>query len=503
MSEVRVTYSGLIALVIGLSTVITGMIFILIVTRNLTPEELGTWGLIGGLITYVVIIEPMISYWSTREIARGTESGKTAVLSSGIFSIIGFFAFLAIAYFVSEPTGANIDVLYFAALIIPFTFLNRTLSAIALGWKPHVNSYGVIIFDVAKIPAALIFIYYMDLGINGAILSTIVAYIPSIIILGILLRKKLQNNFNKSYLKNWLKRAWLPSYFKFPNLVVLDVLVFSLVTGSVVGIAYWVAATAIGGSVRHTSQLTRAVYPKLLSGGPKEYFQANLMRLFYFAFLFMAISITFAKPALFALNPVYDVAVFVVVFITLRSFVKMLGTAFTQALQGIDKVDTKESTQKDYLKSTLFYLPTVRLIRRGVYLGTLAIGLYLLIQSDISQIDLVIFWSIIVFIVEIPFTVYFYIMVRRNFPVSLDIAAIMKYLVISASVFGGVYLLMEEFLEYNESIFEFLPYLIPYLVLGVLAYFGLTYLVDKKTKKLFKAILQELRRKNKNASNET
>ena len=101
MSSIRVTYSGLIGLVIGLSSVITGMIFILIVTRSLTPEELGTWGLVGGLITYVIILEPMISYWATREIARGTESGKTAVISSGIFSIVGILAFIVIAFFVS------------------------------------------------------------------------------------------------------------------------------------------------------------------------------------------------------------------------------------------------------------------------------------------------------------------------------------------------------------------------------------------------------------------
>jgi len=495
MSEVRVTYSGLIALVIGLSTVITGMIFILIVTRSLTPEELGTWGLIGALITYVVIIEPMISYWSTREIARGTDSGKTAVLSSGIFSVFGFLAFLVIAFFVSKPTDTDIEILNFAALIIPFIFLNRTLSAIALGSKPQVNSYGLITFDIAKIPAAIIFIHFMDLGINGAILSTIVAYIPSIIILGILLRNKLQNNFNRVFLKNWLKRAWLPSYIKFPNIVVLDVLVFSLITGSVVGLAYWVAAFTIGTGVRHTSQLTRAVYPKLLSGGRKEYFQINLMRLFYFAFLLLAISIAFARPALFALNPLYDVAVLAVIFIAFRSFLKMLGTAFAQAVQGLDKVDSKESTQKEYVKSSLFHIPTIRLIRRVVYLGTLAIGLFLLIQSDTPQIDLVVYWSIIVFVIEIPVTFYFYYLVRKNFPLSLDVFAIMKYLVISIGVFGGVYLLMEEFLEYNSSIFEFLPNLIPFLLLGTSAYFGLTYLADKKTRKLFKRIILEIRRK--------
>ena len=190
MSEVRVTYSGLIALVIGLFTVITGMIFILIVTRSLTPEELGTWGLIGGLVTYVIIIEPIISYWALREIARGIDSGKTAVFSSGIFSIVGILAFLVIAFFVSEPTGVDVDTLFFAALMIPFTFLNRTLSSIAIGWKPQVNSYGMIVCDIAKIPAAIIFIYFMELGVTGVILSLIVAYIPSIIILAIASRSK-------------------------------------------------------------------------------------------------------------------------------------------------------------------------------------------------------------------------------------------------------------------------------------------------------------------------
>jgi len=495
VSSIRVTYSGLIGLVIGLSSVITGMIFILIVTRSLTPEELGTWGLVGGLITYVIILEPMISYWATRETARGTESGKTAVISSGIFSIVGILAFIVIAFFVSESVDVDTDILFFATLIIPFSFLNRTLSSIALGSKPHVNSYGVIIFDIAKIPTGLIFVYFMELGVYGAILSLAIAYIPSIIILVILLRNKLQNNFNKDFIKNWIKRAWLPSYIKFPNMVVLDVLIFSLITGSVVGLSYWVAAFTIGTAVRHSSQITRAVYPKLLSGGRKEYLQSNLIILIYFAFLFMAIAITFSKQALFILNPVYDVAVTAVIFITLFSFIKMLGSSFTLALQGIEKVDTTQSTQKDYLKSKLFYLPSIRLIRRAVYLSTLGIGLFLLIQSNASQIDLVVYWAIILFVVEIPFTIYYYYLVRKNFPLYIDLISVTKYLAISSGVFSGIYLLMNEYLEYNSNIFEFIPILCFYLFLGIFSYLGLTYLSDKKTRKLFNSIIHVIFKK--------
>ena len=134
----------------------------------------------------------------------------------------------------------------------------------------------------------------------------------------------------------------------------------------------------------------------------------------------------------------------------------------------------------------MFYLPTIKLIRRGVYLSILTIGLFLLIQSNTSQIDLIIFWSIVLFVVEIPFTIYYYNLVRKNFPLSLNVITIIKYLVISIGAFGTVYLLMEEFLEYKTSIFEFLPSLIPFLLLGVSIYFGLTYLADKRTRKLFK-----------------
>jgi len=46
MSDIRVTYSGLISLIVGAIGTATGLIFILIVTRTLSPQEFGTWGLI-------------------------------------------------------------------------------------------------------------------------------------------------------------------------------------------------------------------------------------------------------------------------------------------------------------------------------------------------------------------------------------------------------------------------------------------------------------------------
>ena len=52
--------------------------------------------------------------------------------------------------------------------------------------------------------------------------------------------------------------------------------------------------------------------------------------------------------------------------------------------------------------------------------------------------------------------------------------------------------MMEEFLEYDPKLINFFFNLLPFLILGLLSYFGLTYLADHKTRKLFKAILLEI-----------
>lgn len=503
MSEIRVTYSGLIGFVIGLSTVITGMIFLLIITRTLTPTELGTWSLIGGVVTYAILIEPIISYWNTRDIARGKKTGTTAVFSSGIFSVAGMIIYLIIAYFVGISTDADVEVLLFAVIIIPLMFINRTLISINLGWKPHVNSYGLFVFDISKIPAAFIFIYTLEFGVSGAILSLVVAYLASIAVLSKLAMPELRAKIEIKHLKRWLKLGWLPSYIKFPSLVVLDVLVFSLVTGSVFGLAYWIAAITVATLVRHTNEISKAIYPKLLSGGKKEYLQENITIQFYFVFPFIALSIAFARPALFALNPEYEAATLVVVFLTLRTFLNNFSHTLINALQGIEKVDVSEnSTIKHYLKSMLFRIPTIRLIQRGIYLGMLGIGLLIMISIDSSQLDLVIFWSIIAMVIQIPFTIYFFFKVRKEFPLKVDRVAILKYLAISIFVFGMVYLLVEEFLEYKVSIFEFLPNLLLFIILGILLYGIFTFLADHNTRKLVTSVLTELRgKRHSNAGN--
>ena len=122
LSSIRVTYSGLISLIVSLVSVITGTIFTLIVTRSLTQQDFGTWGLMGGMISYVLVVEPIISFWVTRQTARGMNLGKTSLISSSFFSVGGMIVYVLIAISVGEQSDANESALIFATILIPFIF---------------------------------------------------------------------------------------------------------------------------------------------------------------------------------------------------------------------------------------------------------------------------------------------------------------------------------------------------------------------------------------------
>ena len=68
MSNIRVTYSGLISFIAVLSSIITGTIFTIIVTRRLDPTDFALWSLIGSLFVFVMIFDPIANYWTNRQV---------------------------------------------------------------------------------------------------------------------------------------------------------------------------------------------------------------------------------------------------------------------------------------------------------------------------------------------------------------------------------------------------------------------------------------------------
>ena len=484
----------MISVVVGLLTVITGLVFTIILTRTLDPVEFGTWGVITVLFLGVLNIEPIISYWATREVARGLESAKTAIFSSGIFSSMAVIIYLIIVHFVHSGTDTDFESIFLAAFLIPIIFLNRVLSGINLGWKPQAVSYGILVMGVTQIPMALIFVYFFDMGVMGIIISVAIANISSIIVLAISAREIIKKEFQIKFLKKWFRLSWLPFYPGIAGMVhAYDVVIFALLVGSVEGIGFWTAAVLLPNLISNSGLISTAVYAKLLQKGKMDNLQRNVTQIFFFAFPLSAIVIVFAEPGLFILNPIYQIAFPVVIIMTFQVVLNTLSTVFQSMLKGVETVDVDEKASfKQYIKSKLFLLPTLLLIQYSVYITLLVIMLWVA-GSDYDLIDLITYWAIIMLSTQIPITICHYIMVRKHLQITFEFSIILKYFAISLVVFSLIYYLTEQFLEYDSNVFVFIPAVLLFTMIGVFGYISITYLVDSRTKHLVSEIINELK----------
>jgi len=497
LSGIRVTYTGLISLIGGIISIFTGIIFTLIITRSVTAEEYGTWGLILGLVTYVMLIGPIVSYWSTRDTARNIQSGKTAIWSSMLLSIGAISVYIPISYLMSNYTNVENNVLLFAAILVPTMFINGILVAINLGWKPHAISYGTLAYGISSIPLALFLIYYLNFGVTGIIISVFLANIVSIIILFYYAKEKIVNRFNKAFLKKWLKFSWIPIY---PGIAVLvagfDISIFTIITGSVIGLAFWTAAMVFPAMISHTGLISRAIYAKLLEEKTKEFMSENLTLVFYFGIILISLVITFARPALYALNPIYEIAFPVAIIMSFEVFLSVFTNIFLLSLAGIERVDKFEnSTFKDYLKSKLFFPQTIRLIQTSIYVLILTVGLLILVGFGSSNQELLLFWASIALITQIPLVCVLYYLVQKNIMIKLEISRIAKFVLIAIGVFGFTYVLTTQFLVYSPEVTSFIPNVLMFASFGVGLYIIITYLIDNKIRNLVHAVIYEIKTK--------
>ncbi len=491
------TYSGLIAFGVSIIGVITGTVFVIMVTRTLTPDELGLWTLIGSLVGYVTIIDPIVTYWTTRQIARGEAVGKTAMSTNGLFSIGAFAIYFLIAVYVSSSLGADFWILIVASALIPLSFLNNTLNSICLGFKPQAISYGMIMFETSKIPLGIIFVVLIEFGLIGALIATIGASLAKMVLLLFLSKEKIVGIIKKNVIKFWLRMSWLTLYGSSHGLIYkLDVLVFTVFTSSLAGLAYWGVAAAVTNVVAYSGRISQAVYPKLISTGKIEIAEENLKRSMYFAIPILAANIILIEPILHVINPIYIDGIFIVIIISFRAFVNIFMGFFFTILEGKESVDTdKNASFKQYLQSNLFLRPTLMLAFSVIYIVSLVVFLVFFSTPEMSDIFLVTIWSLILLVVTIIFMVIGMILTRKQYEIKMPFIPIIKYSVIAALASLIVYQLVENMLVYTESIYEFIPQIIPILLIGGGIYFGITYVIDNSVKKLFHSIIKEIFKK--------
>jgi hypothetical protein len=477
---------------VGFSSIITGLAFSLIVTRTLSVEEFGTWSLINIIIGYMIVSGSFINYWTLREMSRGINSGNTSFVSNLSLSLGLVPIYIVVVILFSENSNAIPESMIFGLILVPLYLISANLSGINTSFQPQVVSKSLVVFETCRVPAALIFVYFLGLGLDGAIIAMFLAYLIKVIYQLFAARSKLKSKFQFSYLRNWIKLSWLSLYSVGPNLFrTFDIALFTLISSSVIGIAFYVAAGTIGKLVSHTEKITLGLHPKLLSGGEYSHISENLSLVLLFGLPLTGLSIVFSKSALYALNPIYQDAWPVVVFLALQTFFLAIVNSLQNSIVGIEKVDKQDEPPfRNFIGSNLFWIPTYRYIKLGIYLITLTI-VFLYTNGNYSEITVITYWAFIGFLIEAPYAIFLWIKLKKITDISFPFVSAVKYLT-STGIFMLVFwITSEKIIIYHTSIFDFLPTLILQFLICLSVYVGSTYLIDNKFRFLLKSISNE------------
>ena len=495
MGNIRVTYSGLIAFVGGLFGIFLGLFFTLTITRSLSPEELGIWALLYSMVNYLLISEVIITLWTTRQIARGEQVGKTSILSSGSLSLFILPIFAVYAFFISEGSHVEFEILLLGAALIPVMFVSQSLASINYGHKPQAVTISHTIFQIIKVPIVILTVLILDLGVLGIVLAIFFAYTGQISIQLYYARDKIKEKFSLTQLKWWLKYSWVPIFAHIQNYIrVLDIVIYTIITGSVIGVAYFSVAFSIAAIVKHSGTISKGLYPKLLSEKNYDGIQQNLTRMLYFGILLLGIAIVFSKPAIFALNPLYELAWPIVIILSFKIFLNIFQTIPVAIIAGTEQVDTEANPKfSRFLKSSFFRMPKYLGFFNFVYILTLALFLLFFKDSGLSEIELVSWWALMGLVTEIPIVIFLWSYSRKFIKISFPITNSLKY-VLAMLVFVGFFMMTSDMiLNYAISIYDFLPTLFLELGLCVGIYLVITYLIDKETRNLFRLIINEIK----------
>ncbi len=458
----RIAYAGLIQVAAQFSTLFTGLIFVTILTRNLTVDQFGLWQVLGSSVSVALIPMAPISYWALRYLARGDDVGRTAVYGSIIFAPVIVALFLTLVLVLTLSLGG---ILIFSLVFlpqIPILALNLSLKSSIQASRPQFLGYATIIFELAKVGAILYLVFFLRLGLVGAIVSLTIGHLLHVIALGYWSRDLLKGTFHFGVIRSWIRTSWVPILSTLVARVwIADVILVSVLVGSTVVVGFFQAARTFVAIVALAEVFLVVLYPKLIRDRLGSDVSVSI-RLQLLVQLPLAVgAFVMAEPLLGVLRLDYVVSAPILRILVLVTMVQGIEHLMDFVLLGSEKVDRKmEDLRLSSLrKSWLVKLPLIDLAKGIIYFGVIAFTLSILNSQGASEITLGFYWGLIFGGVVVPFTILKLILARKQLPHNLPYSAIAKYIFSGLSMAGFLYFFRLNFPWTETRLLDTLSYL--------------------------------------------
>jgi len=487
---VRLRYTGLVAYSVSLTTMLTGLIFSVLITRRLSPEELGAWRYIGTLINYFIVPAWLLGYWITRIHAQGLKPLTTSLAIATPIMSASTVIFASLAATFSGSIKFPETVFLIAAIEIPIIYIYTLLEAALNASKPQSNYYAQLIQEVVKLPIAIILVITLRLGLAGAIWAAVAGFTARALTLAFLARGIGWGNPSRQIAYMLLTRSWLPLYASIPpNILALDNIIVALGYGSAEPLGYATAAYLLGSITTMSGTLATGLYPRMLQSPSPRDVEESLKMVFMIA-IPSATGITLlSAPLLNILRPDYVQAAVVLPILQLQAIVSIMLSVMDSVIAGEERVDYDEKAGfRRLVRSRLFLIPSLNYLYAAAYLPTLTLSIILLRPA--GPITVLWIWILTGFTASLGFLLYKVKIARSRVPFKFPTKSFARYIMATIPMTALLYVLKPSSLPL--ILIEALTLTIPPILISATAYFAFLYLLDGDFRKLISQALAAL-----------
>jgi O-antigen/teichoic acid export membrane protein len=493
MSNIRLKYSGLMGFLSKIVSVFTGLLFTILVTRRLSQESFGTWQFYSSLLSYFALPASITCYWITRDMARGEPVAKSGVFLANAASLFSTMLFIILSPVFVESVEIDIPTMLVFGLWIIAIYQMSSLQSICHATMPQMVGYGTIVFETSKVVIGALLVGYLRLSLFGAVISIDLAlFIQMLFYLAFYLTRvpeSLKGKVSLGRLDRWFRMGWIPLVSLTPGLIVSqDVLVVTLITGSLLPAAYLKAASVFAVVIGFSETLAIGLYPKLLSGGTSKDVEESIELILLFLIPMVLGQLILAELLLYVLGKNYAQIYNVLRVMSLCSALNVTGKVFSTIILGVEKADVNEKpTWRSLAKSYLIRVPIVESAGSIMYIIMVSIIAKVLNDLKSSMVMISLATVSCLLLVNLFFTLYFLKTARKIVSFNLDLRRILKFLASGLTMSTVLILLYPESAK-SVQILTVLTSLIPMLLIGVFIYFITLYLIDNKFRRLLKNI---------------
>ena len=380
--EIKVRRAGLVSFGVKIGSTLTGLIFVVVVTRNLSILEFGLWQLISRTVAYSVFAANILYFWTLRYRARGVTLGKTVLVGSFIFAAVLTLVYLITSLLVANsvgqasPSTTNLYFFLVSTPAVPLYIIVGTLEYILWGFRPEVASYGFGIFEIAKVIIGGVLVAVFRLSLTGAILGVIGAQVVQLVVTVVLTRREYFDKVSFVMLGTMLKTGWLALLNSlYPLVMNFDFLVVGLLTGSANPLAIYGAAVTIATVLTYSSVIASGLYASILGGkDPRQSTNQVLELQYLFTLPMLAGVIILSHDLLSLLKPVYTQAVPILIVLAFGAALFSFSLSFDTIVTGTDTTDaSREADFALYSKSKMFLISKINIVLAAGYLAVVTI----------------------------------------------------------------------------------------------------------------------------------